>query len=143
MSKVYAVTVDTFCNGESIRGLYTIVKAPFSEEAEAISQIDDVIEEMESKYRSLETKGNSISVRQLDEKTKVIVKETNGNVEPMLRCTVLGVDMSVITSVQKKTFNQTGSSKKASEEQKQYNKMFKKISQYVATLTPEAISCNL
>ena len=74
MSKVYAIATDAICNGQSVRDSYTVARAPYEDEESAISQIDEVVSELEDMYKSLETPDEQILVKAIDEKTKVIVK---------------------------------------------------------------------
>lgn len=136
MDKVYAVAVDAFCHGTSVRGSYTIAKGPFAQEEEAIAEIDNVVNELADRYSSLGTCGqdNKIAIKTLNDKTKIFVKEES--MEPILRCSVLGVDMSNIVCLNSPLALRSGSSKKATIEQKHISRMKRKISQYVATLTP-------
>lgn len=140
MSKVYAIATDAICNGQSVRDSYTVARAPYEDEKSAISQIDEVVSELEDMYKSLETPDEQILVKAIDEKTKVIVKNSNGKETPLMRCTVLGVDMSARTSVCSSSFLKSGSSKKATQEQKHQNALAKKIRQYVATQTPTSLN---
>lgn len=140
MSKVYAIATDAICNGQSVRDSYTVARAPYEDEESAISQIDEVVSELEDMYKSLETPEEQILVKAIDEKTKVIVKNSNGEETPLIRCTVLGVDMSARTSVCSSSFLKSGSSKKATQEQKHQNALAKKIRQYVATQTPTSLN---
>lgn len=140
MDRVYAIAIDAFCHGDSVRSSYTIAKGPFSNEEDAVEQIGDVVNELADRYSSLGTCGedNEIAVKTIDEKTKVLVKTIS--MEPILRCSVLGVDMSNIVSLNSDVSLRSGSSKKATDEQKLLSGMTKKISQYIATLTPTKLN---
>lgn len=47
MSKIYAVAIDAFCNYKSVRGAYTVVKAPINDETLAIAEANAVITNLE------------------------------------------------------------------------------------------------
>ncbi len=131
MSKIYAVAIDAFCNCKSVRGAYTVVKAPIHDETLAIAEANAVITNLESKYKTLETNNQNIEIKSIDAKTKILIKNEEGNKTPLLRCTVIGVEDSPMAEI-----NNPGSG----EAIKQYQRRLKKINQYIATLTPQALS---
>lgn len=133
MSKIYAVAIDAFCNCKSVRGAYTVVKAPINDETLAIAEANAVITNLESKYKTLETNKQNVEIKSIDAKTKILIKNEEGNKTPLLRCSVIGVEDSPITTAE---INNPGSG----EAIKQYQRRLKKINQYIATLTPQALS---
>ena len=69
MDRVYAIAIDAFCHGDSVRSSYTIAKGPFSNEEDAVEQIGDVVNELADRYSSLGTCGedNEIAVKTIDQ----------------------------------------------------------------------------
>ena len=138
--KIYAVAIDSFCNGQSVRGAYTIADGPYEEETAAIQKIDTVVNSLKDSYKSLENENRTISVKNINEKTKVLMLDTDTTSKPLIRCSVLDVDMSAVTSVKTGGIDGgNGGRKRGTAEQTQKRKQKIKMNQYVASLTPAAL----
>lgn len=140
MEKIYAVTIDSFCDGKSVRGAYTIADGPYEEEIDAINKIDTVVNNLKNSYKSLENEKRTISIKTIDDKTKVLMLDTATDSTPLIRCSVLDVDMTAITSVKAGGIDGgNGGRKRGTAEQTQKRKQKIKMNQYVSSLTPTAL----
>lgn len=138
MSLIYAVTMDTFNEGKSIRNAYIIAKGPYDEKTDAQIASDEAVSELADMYKCLESESRAYYTKALEDGTNFLMMREHSNCTPIARFTVFEIDPQKRTSCRRGGISATY--KKGSEAQMAEKKKLKKINQYVAAITPSELT---